>query len=79
MLSSPALSGSFSTTISAQVASRSVRQMSCPLWTPGATLPGQQQAYGLAYWYASTELLAPSLLVSRGLPASAAALLGATI
>lgn len=39
----------------------------------------QQQAHGLAYWYASTELLAPSLWVSRGLPASAAALLGATI
>ena len=39
----------------------------------------QQQAHGLAYWYASTELMAPSLLVSRGLPASAAALLGATI
>ena len=39
----------------------------------------QQQARGLAYWYASTDLLAPSLWVSRGLPASAAALLGATI
>ena len=39
----------------------------------------QQQAHGLAYWYASTDLLAPSLWVSRGLPASAAALLGATI
>ena len=39
----------------------------------------QQQARGLAYWYASTELQAPSLWVSRGLPASAAALLGATI
>lgn len=39
----------------------------------------QQQAQGLAYWYASTDLLAPSLLVSRGLPASAAALLGATL
>lgn len=39
----------------------------------------QQQAHGVAYWYACTELLAPSLLVSRGLPASAAALLGATI
>lgn len=39
----------------------------------------QQQARGLAYWYASTDRLAPSLWVSRGLPASAAALLGATI
>ena len=39
----------------------------------------QQRAHGLAYWYASTDLLAPSLWVSRGLPASAAALLGATI
>jgi type VI secretion system protein ImpM len=39
----------------------------------------REQAAGLAYWYASTDLLAPSLFVSRGLPAGAAALLGATI
>ena len=39
----------------------------------------QQRAQGLAYWYASPDGQAPCLWVSRGLPASAAALLGATI
>ena len=39
----------------------------------------QQRAQGLAYWYAATDLQAPSLCISRGLPASAASLLGATI
>lgn len=39
----------------------------------------QQQARGLGYWYAHPDLQAPCLWVSRGLPASAAALLGATI
>ena len=38
-----------------------------------------QQAQGLAYWYATSDLQSPSLCVSRGLPASAADLLGATI
>ena len=38
-----------------------------------------QQAQGLAYWYAATDHQSPSLCVSRGLPASAADLLGATI
>ncbi len=39
----------------------------------------RKQAVGLAYWFASTELLPPSLLVSRGLPGTAADLLGAPI
>ena len=39
----------------------------------------QRQAQGLAYWLACADLQAPCLRVSRGLPASAAALLGATI
>ncbi len=39
----------------------------------------QQRALGLGYWYASSDLQAPSLRVSRGLPSSAADLLGATI
>ena len=39
----------------------------------------QQRAQGLAYWYAATDLQSPSLCISRGLPASAAGLLGATI
>ena len=41
----------------------------------------RDKAAGLAYWFASTELIAGRLLVSRGLPASAAigSLLGATI
>ena len=41
----------------------------------------RDKAAGLAYWFASTELIAGRLLVSRGLPAAAAigALLGATI
>ena len=39
----------------------------------------QQRAQGLAYWYAATDLQTPSLCISRGLPASAASLLGATI
>ena len=38
-----------------------------------------QRAQGLAYWYAATDLQTPSLCISRGLPASAASLLGATI
>ena len=38
-----------------------------------------QQAQGLAYWYATSDLQSPSLCISRGLPASAADLLGATI
>ena len=39
----------------------------------------QQRAQGLAYWYAATDLQTPRLCISRGLPASAASLLGATI
>lgn len=39
----------------------------------------QQRAQGLAYWYAAGDLQTPSLCISRGLPASAADLLGATI
>lgn len=39
----------------------------------------QTQHHGLAYWYACTESQAPSLRVSRGLPATAADLLGVTI
>ena len=39
----------------------------------------QQRAHGLAYWYAASDLQTPSLCISRGLPASAASLLGATI
>lgn len=41
----------------------------------------RDKAQGLAYWYASTELVAGRLLVSRGLPAAATmgSLLGATI
>ena len=39
----------------------------------------QTQHHGLAYWYTCTESQAPSLRVSRGLPATAADLLGATI
>ena len=39
----------------------------------------QQRAHGLAYWYAAGDLQTPSLCISRGLPASAADLLGATI
>ena len=39
----------------------------------------QLRAQGLAYWYAATDLQSPSLSISRGLPASAADLLGATI
>ncbi len=41
----------------------------------------RDKAAGLAYWFSSTELVAPRLLLSRGLPAAAAvvSLLGATI
>ena len=39
----------------------------------------RDKAAGLAYWFASTELVAQRLLVSRGLPAAIGALLGATI
>jgi type VI secretion system protein ImpM len=41
----------------------------------------REKAHGLAYWFSSTELVAPRLLVSRGLPAATAmtSLLGATI
>ena len=39
----------------------------------------QQRVQGLGYWYASAELKAPSLWVSRGLPANSAALLGGRI
>lgn len=41
----------------------------------------RERATGLAYWFASTELVARRMLVSRGLPAAAAigTLLGATI
>ena len=39
----------------------------------------QTQHHGRAYWYTCTESRAPSLRVSRGLPATAADLLGATI
>ena len=39
----------------------------------------QQRAQGLAYWYTATDLQSPSLCISRGLPASAANLLGTTI
>ena len=38
-----------------------------------------RHAQGLAYWYANADLQAPSLFVSKGLPASAADLLGATM
>jgi type VI secretion system protein ImpM len=38
----------------------------------------RDKAAGLAYWFASPQGLPPSLLVSRGLPACAAGLLGAT-
>ena len=41
----------------------------------------RDKAQGLAYWFASTDLIGQRLLVSRGLPAAAAiqSLLGATI
>lgn len=38
-----------------------------------------RHAWGQAYWYANADLQAPSLFVSKGLPASAADLLGATM
>ena len=37
------------------------------------------QSQGLAFWYTHTDMQPPSLRVSRGLPATAADLLGATI
>jgi len=39
----------------------------------------RDKAAGLAYWFASTELVAQRLLVSRGLPTAITALLGPTI
>jgi type VI secretion system protein ImpM len=39
----------------------------------------RDKAAGLAYWFASTELVAHRLLVSRGLPTALAPLLGPTI
>jgi type VI secretion system protein ImpM len=39
----------------------------------------QRHAQGLAYWHSSTDQQPPGLRVSRGLPASAADLLGVTI
>lgn len=38
-----------------------------------------QRAWGLAYWYTATDPQAPGLVISRGLPATAAGLLGATM
>lgn len=42
----------------------------------GAQALWRQQAAGLAWWYASTELVPPRLLVSRGLPSTLRALFG---
>jgi len=39
----------------------------------------RERAAGLAYWFASTDLVARRLVVSRGLPAALGALLAATI
>jgi type VI secretion system protein ImpM len=44
-----------------------------------AQLLWQQQVQGLAHWHAAAGAGAPRLRISRGLPASAAALLGATM
>ena len=39
----------------------------------------QQRSRGLAYWYSDTGQQSPSLCISKGLPATAADLLGATM